>query len=170
MRAPSLSRGAKMDYRRIEKSFLRIPPPICGIGMTGPGTNPQFVKKLESNPSSVSIAALVKVKEMTMLKHTAVFAVAGILSLGFLGFDVPSKPASTAGSWQVDTRHSDVKLITDATTDYGKTKINVALGYARIYGRVKVDDGDPAKSSIEFRFYPATSMDPPIDEDGKSVV
>jgi hypothetical protein len=67
----------------------------------------------------------------------------------------------------VDTRHSDVKLITDATTDYGKTKINVALGYARIYGRVKVDDGDPAKSSIEFRFYPATSMDPPIDEDGK---
>jgi hypothetical protein len=102
-----------------------------------------------------------------MLKHTAVFAVAGILSLSFLGFDVPSKPASTAGSWQVDTRHSDVKLITDATTDYGKTKINVALGYARIYGRVKVDDGDPAKSNIEFRFYPATSMQPPIDEDGK---
>jgi len=102
-----------------------------------------------------------------MLKHTAVFAVVGILSMGFLGFDAPSKPASTAGPWQVDTRHSDAKLITDATTDYGKTKMNVTLGYARIYGRIKIDDGDPAKSNIEFSFYPATSMEPPIDEDGK---
>jgi hypothetical protein len=72
-----------------------------------------------------------------------------------------------AGSWQVDTRHSDAKLITDATTDYGKTKINVALGYARIRGDFKIDDADPAKSSVEFRFYPATSMAPSIDEDGK---
>ena len=66
-----------------------------------------------------------------------------------------------AGSWQVDTRHSDAKLITDATTDYGKTKINVALGYARIRGDFNIDDADPAKSSIEFRFYPAMSMAPP---------
>jgi len=102
-----------------------------------------------------------------MLKHTAVSAVAVILALALLGLDAPNKPASMAGSWQVDTRHSDAKLVTDATTDYGKTKINVALGYARIYGRVKLDDGDPTKSSIEFRFYPATSMAPAIDEDGK---
>jgi polyisoprenoid-binding protein YceI len=102
-----------------------------------------------------------------MLKHTAVFAVAVILGLAVLGLDAPNKPASMAGSWQVDTRHSDAKLITDATTDYGKTKINVALGYGRIYGRVKLDDGDPTKSSIEFRFYPANSMVPAIDEDGK---
>jgi len=102
-----------------------------------------------------------------MLKHTAVFAVAVILGLAVLGLDAPNKPASMAGSWQVDTRHSDAKLITDATTDYGKTKINVALGYARIYGRVNLHDGDPTKSSIEFRFYPANSMVPAIDEDGK---
>lgn len=102
-----------------------------------------------------------------MLKHTAVFAVAAILALAVLGLDAPDKPASLAGSWQVDTRHSDAKLITDATTDYGKTKMNVTLGYARIYGRVNLDDVDPTKSSIDFRFYPATSMAPSIDEDGK---
>jgi hypothetical protein len=103
-----------------------------------------------------------------MLKHTVVLAIAVVLALGVLGLDSPNKSASTmGGSWQVDTRHSDAKLITDATTDYGKTKINVTLGYARIYGRVKIDDGNPTKSSIEFRFYPAMSMVPSIDEDGK---
>jgi polyisoprenoid-binding protein YceI len=102
-----------------------------------------------------------------MLKHTVVFALAVTLALAVLGFDSPTKPVSMAGSWQVDTRHSDAKLVTDATTDYGKTKINVALGYARIYGTVKLDDVDPTKSKIEFRFYPATAMAPTIDEDGK---
>jgi hypothetical protein len=72
-----------------------------------------------------------------------------------------------AGSWQVDVRHSDAKLITDATTDYGKTKINATLGFARIDGTVTINDGDPTKSGIEFRFYPATSMAPAIAEDGK---
>ncbi len=109
------------------------------------------------------------VKEMTMLKHTAVFAIAVVLVLAVLGLDAPNKPASLAGSWQVDTRHSDAKLITDATTDYGKTKINIALGYARIRGDFKIDDADPAKSSVEFRFFPAMSMAPSIDEDGKSL-
>jgi hypothetical protein len=65
-----------------------------------------------------------------MPKHTAVFAGAVILALGVLGLGGSTKPDSTTGSWQVDTRHSDAKLTTDATTDYGKTKINVALGYA----------------------------------------
>jgi polyisoprenoid-binding protein YceI len=106
-------------------------------------------------------------KEKTMLKHTAVFAVAVLLALAVLGIDAPNKPASMTGSWQVDTGHSDAKLITDATTDYGKTKINVALGYARINGILKIDDGDPTKSSVDFRFYPAMSMAPAIDEDGK---
>jgi polyisoprenoid-binding protein YceI len=102
-----------------------------------------------------------------MLKHTAVFAVAVILGLAVLGLDAPSKPASMAGSWQVDARHSDAKLITDATTDYGRTKINVTLGFARVNGTVRWDDADPSKSSIDFRIYPATSMSPVIGEDGK---
>jgi polyisoprenoid-binding protein YceI len=104
-----------------------------------------------------------------MLKHIAVFAGAVLLALAVLGLDVPNKPASVAGSWQVDTRHSEAKLITDATTDYGKTKMNLTLGFARVNGRVTIDDGDPSKSSIEFRLYPATSMAPDIDEDGKSL-
>jgi len=45
--------------------------------------------------------------------------------------------------------------------------MNLTLGFARVNGRVTVDDSDPTKSSIEFRFYPATSMAPDIDEDGK---
>jgi polyisoprenoid-binding protein YceI len=102
-----------------------------------------------------------------MVKHAAVFVVAVILALGVLGLDAPNKPGSLDGSWQVDTRHSDAKLITDATTDYGKTKINAALGYARITGDFKIDDADPTKSSVDFRFFPAMSMASPIDEGGK---
>jgi polyisoprenoid-binding protein YceI len=102
-----------------------------------------------------------------MLKHTAVFAVAVILALGVLGLGAPTKSASMADAWQVDTRHSDAKLITDATTDYGKTKMNVTLGFARVTGRVRLEDGDPTKSSVDLRIYPATSMAPSIDEGGK---
>jgi polyisoprenoid-binding protein YceI len=103
-----------------------------------------------------------------MLKHTTVFGVVVILTAGvLLALGVSEKPVSMAGSSLVDTRHSDAELVTEGTTDYGKTKMNVILGFARINGRVKIDDGDPTKSSIEFRLYPATSMSPVIDEDGK---
>jgi len=96
-----------------------------------------------------------------MLKYAVLFAVAGMLAMG-----APSKSTFTGGSWQVDARHSDAQLITDATTDYGKTKLDLTLGFARVNGRVELDN-DPAKSSFDFRIYPATSMAPPIDEDGK---
>lgn len=102
-----------------------------------------------------------------MSKPVAVFTIATILVVGVVTLGVSKPTPSLAGSWQVDTRHSDAKLITDATTDYGKTKINVALGYARIGGVFKIDDADPAKSSVDFRFYPAMSMVPSIDERGK---
>ena len=102
-----------------------------------------------------------------MLKHIAVFAVSVILGLIVLGLGGSTNPVFTSGSWRVDARDSNAKLITDATTDYGKTKINVTLGYARVNGAVRLDDGDPTKSSVDFRIYPATSMSPVIDEDGK---
>src|ERR1039458_4323743 len=98
-----------------------------------------------------------------MLKHAAVFAIAVILALGVLGLDVANKPASMAGVWQVDTRHSDAKLTTDATTDFGKTKMNVALGFGRVNGSVRIDD-DPTKSNANLEIYPATSMAPSIAE------
>jgi len=97
-----------------------------------------------------------------MLKYTALFALAGIVVLG-----VPSKPTSTSGSWRVDARHSDAQLITDGTTDYGKTKIDVVAGIARVHGKMTLDDGDPTKSNVDFSIYPATAMSPVIDEDGK---
>ncbi len=102
-----------------------------------------------------------------MSKSAVLFTIATILVVGVVTLGVSKPTPSLAGSWEVDTRHSDAKLITDATTDYGKTKINVALGYARIGGVFKIDDADPAKSSVEFRFYPAMSMAPSIDERGK---
>lgn len=97
-----------------------------------------------------------------MFKHTAVFAAAAVLALG-----APGKPSSTAGSWQVDTHHSDARLISDATTDYGKTKLDFTLGFARVRGRMTLDDADPTKSSVDLNMYPATSMISNIDEDGK---
>jgi polyisoprenoid-binding protein YceI len=97
-----------------------------------------------------------------MFKQTILFAVLGIVALS-----APSNPISTGGSWRVDAQHSDAQLITDGTTDYGKTKINVALGIARVNGKMTLDDADPSKSSVDFRMYPATSMAPAIDEDGK---
>jgi hypothetical protein len=66
------------------------------------------------------------VKEMTVLKHTAVFAAAVLLALAVLGLDVPNEPSSIAGSWQVDTRHSDAKLITDARTRLCKLDVAFA--------------------------------------------
>ena len=66
----------------------------------------------------------------------------------------------------MDARHSDAHLITDGTTDFGKKKINLTLGFGRISGDLKVDDSDRTKSSVEFHIYPATAMAEPIQEDG----
>jgi polyisoprenoid-binding protein YceI len=97
-----------------------------------------------------------------MSKYPVLFAMAGVLALGS-----PSKPTATSGSWQVDARHSDAQLITDATTDYGKTQIDVTLGFGRVSGRINIDNDDLTKSWFDFRLYPATGMTPDITEDGK---
>lgn len=102
-----------------------------------------------------------------MLKHTAVIAVAGVVALGILTLAVSGKPSATSGSWQVDYHHSDVQLITDGTTDFGKRKINFTVGFARVNGDLKLDDADPANSKLDLHIYPASSMAPAIGEDGK---
>jgi len=102
-----------------------------------------------------------------MSKHTAVFAVAGVFVLGVVALNVSGKPSSIAGTWQVDTRHSAAQLITDGTTDYGKTKLDFTLGFGRVNGSLKIDDADPTKSSVVLRFYPANGTSPAIAENGK---
>jgi polyisoprenoid-binding protein YceI len=102
-----------------------------------------------------------------MLRHTAIFAIASILVLGAVTLGVSKSTPSLAGSWQVDTRHSDAQLISDATTDYGKTKMDVTLGFGRVNGGLNFDHVDLTKSSVDLRIYPATSMLPSIAEDGK---
>jgi polyisoprenoid-binding protein YceI len=104
-------------------------------------------------------------KEKEMLRHTAVFALAAIVALGVLTLGAKG-PTSLAGSWLVDTRHSDAQLVTDGTTDYGKTKTDITLGFARVGGDLKVDQADPTKSSIHVHIYPATSTADPLEHDG----
>jgi len=98
-----------------------------------------------------------------MIKYAVLIPILGVV----FAFAVPSKPVAPAGHWQVDSRHSDAQLITDATTNYGKDKINFAAGVTRVSGRVKFDNDNPALSSFDFSMYPATSSAPPIGEDGK---
>jgi polyisoprenoid-binding protein YceI len=98
-----------------------------------------------------------------MIKYAALLSgFALILSLA-----IPGKPVAPVGPWQVDNRHSDAQLVTDATTNYGKTKINFTIGISRITGKVRLDNDDPSKSSFDITMYPANSMTPPIGEDGK---
>ncbi|MGB8769615.1 MAG: YceI family protein [Candidatus Korobacteraceae bacterium] len=103
-----------------------------------------------------------------MLKHTAVIALAGVLALGLITLGVAGKPSTTtSGSWQVDSQLSSAQLVTDGTTNFGKTKINFTVGFTRVNGGLKLDEADPANSKFDFRMYPASSMAPPIGEDGK---
>jgi len=95
------------------------------------------------------------------------FALAAVIALGIFALSASTKSNSIAGSWQVDTRHSDAQLITDATTDFGKTKMSVTIGFGRVNGTMIFDDADLSKSSVDVRLYPATSMLPAIAEDGK---
>jgi polyisoprenoid-binding protein YceI len=100
-----------------------------------------------------------------MSKHTAVFAIAVIVALGVLSLGA-KKTVSTGGVWQVDPRHSSAQLVTDGTTDFGKTKIDVPVGVGRVEGQLILDDGEPAKSRVDLHMYPAVSMAPPIEEEG----
>lgn len=101
-----------------------------------------------------------------MQKHTLMFAIAGVVALGTLTTGISSAPPSVAGAFRVDSRHSDAQIITDATTNYGKNKIDITLGFGRVNGELKLDDNDPTKSTFDFRLYPATAMSPSIEEDG----
>src|ERR1700691_6453132 len=101
-----------------------------------------------------------------MSKHMAAFGVAVAIALGILALHA-KEPASAAGSWLLDEHHADAQLITDGTTDYGKTKIDVTLGFARVMGTLQIDDGDLAKSRVDLHIYPAMSMAEPIEEQGK---
>jgi polyisoprenoid-binding protein YceI len=96
-----------------------------------------------------------------MFKFVAILAAAAALAAS-----TPSTPTRTAGSWRVDPQYSDAQLITDGTTDYGKSKINVTLGFGRVNGTMQLNDDDPTKSKVELHIYPATSMSPAIEEDG----
>jgi polyisoprenoid-binding protein YceI len=97
-----------------------------------------------------------------MIKYTALVAAALILAMA-----ITRTPVATTGSWRVDAGHSDAFLSTDATTDFGKTKINFTIGIARVSGSVKLDESNSANTTFDFDMYPASSMTPPINEEGK---
>jgi polyisoprenoid-binding protein YceI len=99
-----------------------------------------------------------------MFRFMAVSILAAALTPG-VG---PSTSNSTSGPWRVDNRHSDVQLITDGMTDFGKAKIKFTAGYARVNGEVSLDNADPANSKFDLHIYPANAMAPPIEEHGNS--
>jgi polyisoprenoid-binding protein YceI len=99
-----------------------------------------------------------------MFRYAVVLAMAGIFNIGAANTSTP-----TSGSWLVDAGHSDAQLISDATTDFGKEKIDATLGFARVNGYMRLDDGDLTKSRVDLQIYPAMTMAPPINEDGKSL-
>jgi polyisoprenoid-binding protein YceI len=98
-----------------------------------------------------------------MIKYAAL--VCGLAAAVALG--MPGGAVAPVGRWKVDARHSDAQLITDGTTNYGKTKMEFTAGIARITGKVNLDNDDPSKSSFDLTMYPANSATPPIGEDGK---
>jgi len=103
-----------------------------------------------------------------MLKQTVLFA--AIVVLTVLALAIPGRsisPAFATGSWVVDGGHSDAQYIADGTTDFGKTKMTFTIGFARVAGVVKLDSSESANSSFDFTTYPATSMAPPMNEEGK---
>jgi polyisoprenoid-binding protein YceI len=101
-----------------------------------------------------------------MSKQASVFALAAIVALGVLVLGA-RKPVSLAGSWSVDARHSDAQLITDGTTDYGKTKTDITIGFGKVTGGLKIDEVEPTQSHVDLHIFPAMSNGDPIEEDGK---
>jgi polyisoprenoid-binding protein YceI len=99
-----------------------------------------------------------------MLRYTALIAAVVVLALA-----LPGRPVAPSGSFLVDAHYSAAQLNTNGTSDFGKTKMNLTIGYARVNGTVTLDNNDPAKSSFELHIYPATNMKPPIDEGGKAL-
>lgn len=103
-----------------------------------------------------------------MLKTVTFLASLGLL-LGIFAFPGKSRPAAVApsGAFRVDAQHSDAQMITDATTNYGRNKITFTTGIARVTGKVSLDDANPEKSSFDITMYPAASMEPPMNEEGR---
>jgi polyisoprenoid-binding protein YceI len=103
-----------------------------------------------------------------MSKYQAAFVVIGIVAMGAVLVSVSGKTAApAAGSWQVDSQHSAAQLVTDGTTNFGNTKLNFTVGFARVDGDLKLDDNDPTNSRVDFHIWPADSTVPVIGEDGK---
>ncbi len=96
-----------------------------------------------------------------MVKYLAAVGAVVVLALA-----VPGKPVAPSGNWKVDTRHSDVQFTTDGTTDFGKSKTNFTVGFARVVGIVNLNGADATKSEVHIDFYPSTAMEPTLDHDG----
>lgn len=57
-----------------------------------------------------------------MLKYAALISLLAVFSLA-----IPRKPSAPVGLCQVDYRHSDAQLLTNATTNWGKNKTSLSV-------------------------------------------
>jgi polyisoprenoid-binding protein YceI len=93
-----------------------------------------------------------------MIKYAVLCAAVATLTLA------AAKPAvSPTGTWELDSHHSSAQLTTDGTTNNGSKKTDFTVGMARMNGSVRLDGEN---SKFDFRLYPASSMEPPISEEG----
>ena len=97
-----------------------------------------------------------------MIKRIAPILLVACVAAAFAG-----RPAPPSGSWKIDNGHSDARFTVDGTTNFGKTPTTFTVGFTRAMGTVQLDKDDPTKSVVDFKLYPAGSMMPAIDEDGK---
>jgi polyisoprenoid-binding protein YceI len=93
--------------------------------------------------------------------------VAPIILVACVAAAFAARPAPPSGDWKVDHGHSDARFTVDGTTNFGKTPTTFTVGFTRAIGIVRLDKDDPTKNVVDFKLYPAGSMTPPIDEDGK---
>jgi polyisoprenoid-binding protein YceI len=71
------------------------------------------------------------------------------------------------GGYKVDSDHSDARFSIDDNANH--TNQTITLGAARVAGTVNLDKNDLADSTFAFNLYPATSLSPAIDQEGRPV-
>lgn len=147
---------AACEPKGIELRNFRL---FCVDGLPKKSCGSLWSPQTESREKS-TISRPSKRRTKRMFKHVALLAAVAVI----LASSISGEPLSPTGSWQVDARHSDAQLSTDGTTNFGKTKTTLTIGFARVNGTVKLDSADSANSAFDFRMYPACSMAPPIEE------
>lgn len=93
-----------------------------------------------------------------MFRFMAVSILAAALTPGV----APSTSNSTSGPWQVDNRHSDVQLVSNATTDFGKKVTRTPDGKLQVVGELVLTRVDRNAQIEPNEAYSGPTYGPPM--------